>query len=101
MSNTVIKVSYGYTKNMGNFESQRLDVGVELPVNIDCDELQVAEEKLADLKQFVYEKLGITQPEEPPTDYPKSPVKPPIRRIAPPRRMEDKPWSPNDNDIPF
>lgn len=29
MSEPVVKMSLGYTKNMGNFESLRMDVGVE------------------------------------------------------------------------
>lgn len=46
-------ISYGFTKNLGNYQSERLDITVELDHDDDFDESVEA------LKQLVHTELGI------------------------------------------
>ena len=54
------EISYGFTKNIGNFESERLDLTVEL-----TDEDQKKYQNIMDLLQkIVHTRLGIEYDEK-------------------------------------
>ncbi len=38
-----LKIQYGYTKNMGNFESQRIDLGIE-DIEVDDSDIHTINE---------------------------------------------------------
>ena len=61
-----IKVSYGYTKNMGNYESQRIDASTEFELDEDTLMAEIKESRQAllnELKKFVHQNIE-TIPEE-------------------------------------
>jgi hypothetical protein len=58
-----ITVEYGYTKNLGNYESERLSVGVKMAVGPDQATEVIIQEAFSALKEFVYEKLEIRKKE--------------------------------------
>lgn len=59
-----MKVEYGYVKNMGNYESERLFVSVTMTVGVVPDPQAIMDEELEKLKAFVHEKLGLVKPEK-------------------------------------
>lgn len=48
-----IKVSYGYTFNLGNYESERIDVSEEFEI----DEVRKPIEVIEQIKNGIYDKL--------------------------------------------
>lgn len=46
-------ISYGFTKNLGNYQSERLDATIEL------EDLDTPEHALEQLKQFVKQQLDL------------------------------------------
>jgi hypothetical protein len=60
-----MKVEYGYVKNTGNYESERLFVGVTMTVGVVPDPQVIMDEELGKLKAFVHEKLGLVKAEIP------------------------------------
>ena len=59
-----IKVEYGYTKNMGNYETERLLVSATITGNQACDDQREA--VYNDLKNFVHQKLNLVKDDSPP-----------------------------------
>jgi hypothetical protein len=54
-----IKVSYGFTKNMGNYQSARADIGTEFDVDYFEDDVEnIIKLELARLEKLVKEFLG-------------------------------------------
>ena len=54
-----ISVQYGYTKNLGNYESERLQVGIERDLEGDETPEKVWAAEFASCKDFVYESLNL------------------------------------------
>jgi hypothetical protein len=52
-------ISYGFTKNLGNYQSERLDITAELDHNDDAHDVIVA------LKELVHYELEISQQPKP------------------------------------
>lgn len=57
-------ISYGRTKNLGNYESERLDISVEL------EEMDDPVERLEELRQLVIGQLYPEQPQLPANQAP-------------------------------
>lgn len=57
-------ISYGRTKNLGNYESERLDISIELEAMDD------PVEKLDELRQLVVGQLYPEQPQPPTLEAP-------------------------------
>ena len=53
-----IKVSYGYTFNRGNYESERIDASEEWEVDDSNDISRVRDNLFEELKEFVWKKGG-------------------------------------------
>lgn len=54
---TSVSYRMSYTKNLGNYESIKIEVGVELPLDIDASTLAKADELLVVAKKVVVDRL--------------------------------------------
>jgi hypothetical protein len=61
-----IKVEYGYTKNMGNYESERMLVSATITLGGVTAPEVVMEEEMEKLKAFVHRKMNIVKDDSPP-----------------------------------
>lgn len=68
MESVKIEVMYGYTKNLGNYESERIEVRTTVLVPVE-DKDQAIQEEYDNNKAFVREQLKLDPPKDsPPVD---------------------------------
>jgi len=54
-----ISVQYGYTKNLGNYESERLQVGIERDLEVDETPEHAWAKEFANCSNFVHKALNL------------------------------------------
>lgn len=64
MSVKEITVEYGYTKNLGNYESERMTASATVTVEKGNRVEDLYNESYLELQHFVHEKLGLTKVEK-------------------------------------
>lgn len=69
MSVKEITVEYGYAKNLGNYESERVTVSATVTIDGNKNVENEMQNKFEQLKFFVHEKLGLIKEEKEESKY--------------------------------